>query len=75
MKRALLTLAIILLFVLHQDFWNWNRLDLLLGFIPVGLWYHALYTIAVAGLMWLLVKLAWPANLEREAEQGEGPER
>lgn len=72
MKRTLLTLAIIALYVLHQDFWNWRKVDLLFGFIPVGLWYHAIFTIAVAVLMWLLVKFAWPAHLEKEVEQKEG---
>jgi hypothetical protein len=36
------------------------------GFLPVGLWYHALYTIAAALLMAALVRWCWPAGLERE---------
>lgn len=65
MKRALLTVIVIVLYVLHQDFWFWRDAHpLLLGFIPIGLSYHAVYTLVTALVMWLLVKYAWPSNLE-----------
>ena len=38
---------------------------LVFGFLPVGLAYHGAYCLAVALLMWLLTRLAWPAHLER----------
>ena len=41
-------------------------LPLAFGFLPVGLWYHALYTLAAALLMAALVRWYWPAGLERE---------
>ena len=59
------------LYVLHQDFWFWRRVSpLVLGFIPVGLFYHACYTVVTALVMWLLVKLAWPSHLEEETDPG-----
>lgn len=65
MKRLLLTLAVIALYVLHQDFWFWRTaMPFVFGFLPIGLFYHVCYTLAVALLMWLLVKCAWPAQLE-----------
>ena len=76
MKRLLLWITVILLIVLHQDFWNWRTADpLAFGFLPVGLWYHALYTLAVAGLMWALVRFAWPSHLEQEADVGQPDQR
>jgi hypothetical protein len=52
-------------YLLHQDFWNWTRVEpLLFGFLPVGLWYHAAYSLLASALMWLLVKFAWPKSLE-----------
>ena len=70
MKRTLLALAVFALYVLHQDFWNWRRArPLVFGFVPVGLFYHAAFSVACAGLMWLLVRFAWPAHLEEEAER------
>ena len=59
------------LYILHQDFWFWRRADpLILGFIPVGLFYHACYTVVTALVMWLLVKRAWPLHLEEETDPG-----
>jgi len=53
------------LVVLHQDFWNWKAVGpLLFGFLPVGLAYHAAFSVACAGYMALLVKFAWPRHLE-----------
>jgi hypothetical protein len=37
---------------------------LLFGFLPVGLAYHAAYSIAAAIMMAIFVKLAWPKHLE-----------
>ena len=69
MKRAFLIVAIIALYVLHQDFWFWRTArPLAFGFLPVGLTYHAVYSAAAALLMWLLVKYAWPSHLEEEVE-------
>lgn len=65
MKTFLLTLLVAAVYLLHQDFWNWNRVEpLLFGFMPIGLAYHAAYSFVAAALMWLLVKFAWPAHLE-----------
>ena len=70
MKRKLLVLAVIALYVLHQDFWFWRTArPFVFGFIPVGLFYHACFAVAASLLMWLLVRHAWPSHLEREIEQ------
>jgi len=70
MQRILLVVAVGALYVLHQDFWFWRTAHpLVFGFIPVGLFYHACFAVASALLMWLLVRFAWPAHLEREVEQ------
>jgi hypothetical protein len=69
MKRALLALTLGALYVLHQDFWFWRMAKpLAFGFLPPGLWYHALYCIATALVLWLLVSVAWPSHLEEEVE-------
>jgi hypothetical protein len=41
------------------------------GFIPIGLFYQACFSVAASLVMWLLVKYAWPAHLEREIEERE----
>ncbi len=71
--RNIIIIAVILLFFLHQDFWWWGDGSLVWGFMPVGLAYHAAYSVA-AGLVWALaVKFAWPQTVEDEA--GEAAER
>ena len=69
MKNAGLTLLVVFYWALHQDFWNWRSVEpLALGFLPIGLGYHAVYTLGIPVLMWILVRYAWPHQLEREAE-------
>ena len=65
MKNLFLALAVILLYALHQDFWLWRTArPLVFGFLPSGLFYHGVFTLASAGLMILLVRFAWPEHLE-----------
>ena len=75
--KLVLALLVVAFYVLHQDLWLWDTArPLVFGFLPVGLFYHAVYTVAVSGLMWLLVRHAWPEQLERETDDsrrtGEG---
>ena len=57
--------AVALLYILHQDFWFWrDARPLVFGFLPIGLFYHAVFTVATSGVLWLLVKAAWPSHLE-----------
>ena len=68
----ILAVAVLVFYGLHQDLWFWRQADpLILGFIPIGLFYHALYSIAAAGLMWLLVRYCWPGHLEEAADNAE----
>lgn len=67
--RVLLVLAVAVLYALHQDVWFFHSArPLVLGFVPVGLFYHACYCVAVSLLMWLLVRFAWPSHLEDPAD-------
>jgi hypothetical protein len=66
MPRWVLGVLISLLYVLHQDFFFWSSVyPLAFGILPPGLWYHALYCLAAAVLMVLLVRYAWPEDNER----------
>jgi hypothetical protein len=65
MSRILLTAAVIVLYVLHQDVWFWrDARPLVFGFLPIGLFYHVAYTLAVSLVLWLLVRHAWPGPLD-----------
>ena len=50
-------LAVALLYLLHQDFWFWrDARPLVFGIFPVGLFYHAIYTLAASAVLWFLVR-------------------
>jgi len=66
MKKFLLFLMIAGVYFLHQDFWNWSSKELVFGILPIGLAYHAGYSILAAVMMAVLVKFAWPGHLEQD---------
>ena len=51
--------ALVLLYLLHTDLWNWDNDSLVLGF-PVTLAYHLGFCIVTIALMASLVRWAWP---------------
>ena len=64
MRKFLVFVLIAAMVALHQDFWLWKDNSLVFGFLPIGLAYHAGYSLLAAVVMWFLVKLAWPKHLE-----------
>ena len=76
MKRLVLVLVVVVLYALHQDVWFWRTASpLLFGFLPIGITYHVGYTVAVTVLMSLLVKVAWPSQLEDEVSEQQNERR
>lgn len=69
MRKKIIWFFFILLFLLHQDFWWWDNGDFVFGFLPIGLAYHALFSITCALLGWMAIKYAWPHELENFAEE------
>jgi hypothetical protein len=67
--RNLIIILAVGLAILHQDFWLWDNPTLIFGFMPIGLAYHAMYSIAAACLWALAIKIAWPHHLEALAEE------
>jgi len=66
--KKLVFVMIVLLALVHQDFWWWDQIDpLVLGFIPIGLAYQAGVSVVAAILWALAVRYCWPAGLEGEA--------
>ena len=60
-----MALVIALVYVAHQDFWVWRSArPLVFGFLPIGLAYHAAYTLGVSVLMLHLVRAHWPTHLD-----------
>ena len=70
-KRAVWGLVLVL-GILHWDFWFWDDARLLFGFLPIGLAYHAVFS-GLCGVVWALaVKFTWPEHIERWAEEPSG---
>lgn len=69
MKSKAIWIIFALLFILHQDVWFWDDRTLVFGFMPIGLAYHAAFSI-VAALLWAsAVKWAWPSDIEAWADE------
>ena len=71
-RQNLFIPAFLLLFLLHQDFWFWTDDTLVLGFLPLGLAYHAAYSIAAAVLWGLVVHFAWPGHIQEFGDSAPG---
>jgi len=66
--KGIIFILFLILLVLHQDFWNWDNANLVFGFMPVGLAYHAGYSLVAATFWAVVIKIAWPTHLEEWAE-------
>lgn len=51
---------VILLIILHQDFWLWNDSRLVFGFIPITLFYQCCISLGAAFVWYLATIYAWP---------------
>jgi len=69
--RSLVWLLFVVMFLVHQDFWWWDDSSLVLGFLPVGLAFHGLFSIGCSLLGWLAITKAWPTELEAFADEKE----
>ena len=69
MNRKVIWVLFLLLFMFHQDFWWWDDASLIFGFLPIGLAYHAAFSLGCALLGWLAIKYAWPHKLQKFAEK------
>ena len=67
-STGVIFLVFVVLAVLHQDFWNWDSARLVFGFMPIGLAYHALYSLVAAAFWAIVMKVAWPHHLEEWAD-------
>lgn len=73
-KKVRVMAAVTIVFaLLHHDFWFWNDQTLVMGFMPIGLLYHMLFSIGSAVLWATTMKIAWPTHIEEWADEFDGP--
>ena len=54
-------LVVAVMYALHQDVWLWRAArPLVFGFLPIALFYHTAYTVAVSVVLSWLVRRHWP---------------
>jgi hypothetical protein len=66
--KYFIAVLILAVYVLHQDTWNWANRSLVFGVLPVGLAYHACFSILCSAMMFVLVKTVWPKQMEEDVE-------
>ena len=67
-NRRLMWILFAALVILHHDWWFWNDGRLVFGFLPIGLGYHLVLSLA-AGALWGWAALrAWPPELHESEE-------
>lgn len=75
-RRSLaIWLALAVLLVAHQDYWQWDDTSLMFGFLPYTLFYHAVISVLAAVVWFLAIVFCWPASLdemEYQAAKEEG---
>jgi hypothetical protein len=62
---------VLLVTVLHFDFWWWNSTDVVLGFVPLTLAHQVAITLGAALAWSLVMRHAWPNDVEEWASGGQ----
>ncbi len=62
--KYLVWIMVVVLVILHQDYWQWDNSTLVFGFLPYSLAYHAGISVAAAILWTLAVFHCWPKGLD-----------
>ncbi len=63
-NRTLMWMLFAVLVVLHHDWWFWNDPWLAFGFLPIGLGYQMLISLAASALWGWAALNAWPQHLD-----------
>ena len=61
LQRAALV-AVALLALAHHDAWFWDDPTAIGGVVPVGLAYHAGFSVLAAALWGFITRVAWPSD-------------
>ena len=64
-NRTVMWILFAVLVVLHHDFWFWNDPWLCFGFLPIGLGYQMLISLAASAIWCWAAFYAWPDQLDR----------
>ena len=68
-RRRLVWGIVVVLGVLHGDFWAWDDQSLVFGFLPMTLAYQAAFSVACGAIWFCAIRFAWPDELEAWADE------
>lgn len=64
LMRYIFWILVVALLIAHQDYWQWERNELVFGFMPYTMAYNIGISIATA-LLWIFVcTFMWPKELD-----------
>lgn len=69
-KGKLAWALVLFVAVLHFDFWWWDSTAIVLGFVPLTLAYQVGITLGAALAWSLVMRYAWPGDVEEWASGG-----
>lgn len=72
--RYIIAGLVLLLIVLHHDYWNWDNRNVVFGYIPVTLFYQVCISVGASATWWLATKIAWPAEIAEDAAHAKADE-
>ncbi len=62
--KHLIWLFALLLLILHQDYWQWGRSDIVFGFVPYTMAYQMFVSVTTAVVWILAIIYCWPDNVD-----------
>ena len=75
MKIAVTCLLALGLLICHQDYWQWERNEIVFGFLPYTMAYNIGISLATAGMWVLVCTLLWPKGLDESSVEKEGGDK
>lgn len=73
--KYLAVLLILGLLVAQQDYWQWNRNELVFGFLPHTVAWHMGLCLVTAAVWLLITTFCWPTHLDAVENDGARKER
>ncbi len=74
MRLAVTCLLVLILLIFHQDYWQWDRNELVFGFLPYTMAYNIGVSLATV-MLWIFVcSFLWPKHLDEMEVSGDGTE-
>ena len=72
MKTTATWILVLILLLAHQDYWQWDRNEVVFGFLPYTMAYNIGISLATAAIWIVVCTFLWPSHLEELAQEAGG---